>query len=378
MIRKIMAAATASLLMLVSVNCYAFSNEKLDLKIGQTITESGAYDTNDALYLKMKPICQPMGYTITSIDPKSDIRLTNGADTIRIRPADNTIEKNGHSILVLDSSTQDTLGAGCMWLDEELYMRSDILSNLFGLDVQTDETKKTITVHRILENFLTIDTKRIDFSEGLLTATIQYPVLSGPWSEQSLDNINEVLKQAANMAIAQGRQNAKELENAAATIDPSYSELLQCSTYFDYDIKYNQNGLLSVVLSNYQYAGGAHGSTIQTAYTFDLNTGCQLTLSDLMKSESGYRKVFDAQIRKEIDKRIEENLLYEFEVHPFQTLGENPDFYLTDDDIVFYFQQYEYFPYAAGIQAFPISYDSIANLLKPSFNFLYQKQNRIS
>ncbi|MFU0832716.1 MAG: DUF3298 domain-containing protein [Oscillospiraceae bacterium] len=378
MIRKILAAVTASLMMLVSVNCYALSNGPLDLKIGQTTTESGAYYTNDALYLELEPVCKLLGYTVTSTDPKAEIRLTNGSETIRIFPADNIIEANGHSIRVLDSSAEDTFGAGCMRLGGVLYMRADLLSDLFGLDVREDESENTVTVLRILRNFLTIDTERTNLTEGLLTAAIQYPVLSGPWNPQALETINGIFQQAADTALAQGRQNAKELENFASVSDSSHNSSLQCSTYFDYAVKYNQNGLLSIVLTNYQYAGGAHGSTIQTAYTFDLNTGHQLTLSDLMKSGSGYEEFFDEQVRKEIDKRVKEGSLYEFQDNPFQTLGEHPNFYLSDDGIVFYFQQYEYFPYVAGIQEFPISYESIANLLNPSYSYLYQKQNRIA
>lgn len=378
MIRKILAAATASLVTLISVNCCALSNGPLDLKTGQTATESGAYYTNDALYLEVEPVCKTLGFTVTSTDPKKDIRLTNGSDTIRIYPADNIIEKNGHSFQVLNSSPEDTLGAGCIRLGGVLYMRSDLLSDLFGLDVQTDETVDTVSVLRILENFLTIDTARTDLSEGLLTATIQYPILSGPWNPRALETINAIFKQSADTALAQGRQNAKELEDVVSEFDSSYGGSLQCSTYFNYGIKYNQNGLLSVVLTNYQYAGGAHGSTIQTAHTFDLNTGRQLTLSDLMKSGSGYEKFLDEQIRKEIDKRVNEGSLYEFQDQPFKTLGEHPNFYLSDDGIVFYFQQYEYFPYVAGIQEFTISYDSVSDFLNPSYSYLYQKQNRIA
>ncbi|XOQ43831.1 MAG: hypothetical protein ACFWTN_05165 [Clostridium sp.] len=80
----------------------------------------------------------------------------------------------------------------------------------------------------------------------------------------------------------------------------------------------------------------------------------------------------------EIDNRVEKGILYEFEDHPFKTLGEHPNFYLSNDGIVFYFQQYEYFPYVAGIQEFPISYDSISDLLNPSYSYLYQMQDQIA
>ncbi|QNK41952.1 DUF3298 domain-containing protein [Caproicibacter fermentans] len=377
MMRKTLAVFTAVLLILIPINCFAASNGAMNLKAGQTITQSGAYYNDGVLYLELEPVCRYLSYTVTPADADSDIRLTNGSDTIKIDPAGNQIVKDGHTLNVSYLSPEDTLGGGCMRLNGRLYMRSDLLSHLLGLDVQTNETQKTVTVRGIIQNVLNIETKRNDLSEGLLTATIQYPVLSGPWSAHALETMNGIFKQAADSAVDQGRKNSKELENIAAIQKASgneYGGTMQCSVYFDYDIKYSQNGLFSVVLSNYQYAGGAHGSTIQTSYAFDLNTGKQLALSDFMKKDSGYQKFFDAKVRNEIDSRVKEKIL--FENTPFQTLGDNPDFYLSGDGITFYFQQYEYFPYAAGIQEFPVPFETISQMLNPSYSRLSQKLNR--
>jgi hypothetical protein len=337
MLRKILGIAAVSLVVLISITFYISSNnnplsketnisssipldEKTDissnqpsdaktcisedqpqqLKTWQISTESEAYYANDILYLELESVCNQLGYAVSSTDPQNEIQLTNDSEIIRIYPDDNIIEQNGHSIKVSDISDQDALGAGCIRLDGVLYMRSDLLSDLFGLDIQADETGKTVTIRCIPKNSLTIDTKHIDVAEDLLTATIQYPVLSGPWDPAALENINGIFKQEADAALAQGRKNAKELTDFASQPDASYGDLPQCSTYFDYAVKYNGNGLLSVILTNYQDAGGAHGFTIQTGYTFDLNTGSQLTISDLMKSNSGYKEFLDEQIRKEI------------------------------------------------------------------------------
>jgi len=381
MIRKFLAVFTAALLFLIPTDCFAAANGSMNLKIGKTAVSSGAYVNDGILYLELEPVCRALNDQISNADSNSDILLTSLQDTIRIDPDDNRIEKNGHAFSVSDLAQQDTLGGGCLRLSGTLYMRSDLLSQLLGLDVRVDKTTGVVTVLRVIRNILTVNTSRSDLTDGLLTASIQYPVLSGPWNRSSLDAINAVLKQAADTALSQGHQNAKELQETADIRKASGvadDGLPQCAAYFNYEVKYNQNGLLSIVLSNYQYAGGAHGGTVQTAYTFDLNTGKQLSLTSLMKSGSGYQQQFDTKIKAEINAREKSGMLVEIANSPFQTLGNNPDFYLSDDGIVFYFQQYQYFPYAAGIQEFPFSYDSIARDLKPSYRFLYEKLNRIA
>ncbi len=130
-------------------------------------------------------------------------------------------------------------------------------------------------------------------------------------------------------------------------------------------VPYNQPGLISIVLDDYRYTGGAHGGDIRTAYTFDLETGRQLGLGDLMKEGSDYRSFINQRIRQEIDKMVQESGFSELAT--FEDIGDSPNFYLTDDAIVFFFQQYEYFPYAAGIPEFAIPYSDLDGMLNGDF-----------
>ena len=379
MLKKMLAAVTASLLLLVSVNCFAASNGAMELKIGKTDDPSGAYRSDGVLYLAVEPVCRAMGYTVSNTGSNKDIVLTNGSDTIRLDPANNRIEQNGHLRNVAGLTEENTLGGGCLRLSDRLYLRADLFSGLLGFQAQADRDGKAVTIRQIIQNILTIKTQRRDISESLLTARIQYPVLSGPWNSNALETINTVFEKAAEAALSQGRQNAAELQENAVIRRAAGAEsgsFLPCETNFDYEITYSQNGMLSVILPNYQDAGGAHGTTIQTAYTFDLKMGKQIALSDLMKQGSEYQKYFDAQIRSQIDARVKSGALYEMPDRPFQTIGNKPDFYLSADGIVF-FQEYEHFPYAAGIQEFPVSYRSISEKLNPPFRFLFEQKNRI-
>jgi len=147
-------------------------------------------------------------------------------------------------------------------------------------------------------------------------------------------------------------------------------ELNQYETYFDYKLKYNQNGLLSIVFTNYQYTGGAHGLAIESSHTLNLETGEEFRPKDLMESAAGYISFISDFVRKEIDTRIKAGSLMEIGDSPFETIDENQDFYMSNKAVVIYFQEYEYFPYAAGIQEFSIDYISLEKMLKQDFSFL--------
>lgn len=379
MIRKWMAAAAAALLLWSPVNCFAAQADgTAALKIGGSETASGAVVKNGKLYLALDPVCEALGYAASDASSTGPVELLNGADGIRIDPARNQMDDNGHTVDLSALTEPDTLGGGCLLSGGRIYVRSELLSQLLGLDVGTDETTGTVTARRILQNVLTVKTERTDVSEGLLTAHIQYPVLSGSGNDKFYQNINGILKEAADSALAEGRKNAGDLAGYAASA-PDYGGPIQCETDFDYRIPYNQNGLVSIVLTEYQYSGGAHGSTVQTAYTFDLKTGKALSLFDLVKSgaESECRGTVDALVRKFIDTKVYSGELMELPDLPFKTVGETPNYYLSDDGVMIYFQQYEHFPYAAGIQEFRVDYLSLAQYLDPAYASLAAKDNRI-
>jgi len=188
-----------------------------------------------------------------------------------------------------------------------------------------------------------------------LKITLKYPKISGMADQKIQNELNVLFEQKAIHAKKQGLKCAVVLSKA------EYEGTKLCESYLDYKIGYNQNGLLSVVFSDYQFAGGAHGSTLQSSYTFDLQTGEDLTLSKILDDDKNYTTYIDSMIRNEIDKKVATGDL--FELVTFKSIGKNPAFYLAEEGIVFYFQQYEYFPYAAGIQEFVIPYSVLKGMI---------------
>lgn len=199
-------------------------------------------------------------------------------------------------------------------------------------------------------------TKEEHITGDRLNMELKYPQLSGLANHQVQTELNLFFQKIAIRARVQGLKCAGSL-----TLESSGSSV-QCETYLTYKVTYNQNGLLSVVFSNYQFSGGAHGSTIQSSYTFDMQNGQELKLGDIIKTDATTIAFINWSIKEEIERRVAKNDL--FVLQPFESIGENPYFYLSEEGLVFYFQQYEYFPYAAGIQEFTIPFSALKGRLK--------------
>ena len=318
------------------------------------------------VFLPVRPLCESMGYTVTwqSQDGVKSVLVQKDGDRVLLDLTNQQIEDNGHRYYAQGTATQPAIRL----TSGTTYLYAPLFDPLFAVSTTYDASENQVSVTPAPENALSITTEKTETQEQYLKLAIQYPQISGLKDSKVQDSINAVLKQAADSAVAEGRSNAKDMAQWIA--DGYTGGVTLCETYFDYEIKYNQNGLLSVVLSDYQYSGGAHGSTIQSSYTFDLTTGKDLSLADLMTPDSGYTAFINASIRKQIDSRVKTGGLYEF-TPGFTDIGEDPPYYVSDEGLVFYFQQYEYFPYAAGIQEFTIPYADLTSMLKPAYRFFY-------
>ncbi|WP_081976179.1 DUF3298 and DUF4163 domain-containing protein [Ureibacillus manganicus] len=112
-----------------------------------------------------------------------------------------------------------------------------------------------------------------------------------------------------------------------------------------YEVKYNHDGKLSVLIYDATYSGGAHGIEPVTIYNFDTQTGDRYTLKDIISNESKF-----ASLTAYVKKYIKENqdLFFDEEMIGDFAVNDQTQFYFTDSGIDLLFQQYEIAPYAAG------------------------------
>jgi hypothetical protein len=127
-----------------------------------------------------------------------------------------------------------------------------------------------------------------------------------------------------------------------------------------YEIKTNERGLLSLILSNYAYSHPmAHGFTTAKSLTFDVTTGKLYSLQDLFKPGSSYAVLLAGRAAEQIKQRDLPLLGGAPTVKPDQ------DYYLADKALVIYYPLYEITPYYVGFPMFPISVYELLPLAAP-------------
>lgn len=130
----------------------------------------------------------------------------------------------------------------------------------------------------------------------------------------------------------------------------------QFEAVLNYTITYNRCNYLSMYRDSYEYTGGAHGSTLRQSDTFDTTNGRTFCLSDFFSDCPDYREYIIKQIIKQADENMRENPYIYFDNYK-ELIRENfnpESFYLTNEGIVIYFQQYEIAPYSTGIVEFTV------------------------
>ncbi len=170
---------------------------------------------------------------------------------------------------------------------------------------------------------------------------IRYPVVIGLADKKIETKINnEIIKTVNYLLLQQGY-----LQNPNVEIMGSY------------EIKTNERNILSLILISYGYSGGAHGFTIIKGLTFDMVTGKLVTLKNLFKESSPYKKELSEIIQQQIKERDM------FILGGFNEILPEQDYYIADKSLVIFFQLYQLSPYAQGFPSFPISLYRIRDIV---------------
>lgn len=122
-----------------------------------------------------------------------------------------------------------------------------------------------------------------------------------------------------------------------------------------FTITYNQDCILSLYTDKYEYAGGAHGSTVRTSETWDVNLGTQIPLYTLFPYNDQYRKKINELIIQQIQNQMayQQNFFSDY-VQRVHNSFYPQNYYLSPGFVTIYFQQYDIAPYSTGIPEFSI------------------------
>ena len=126
--------------------------------------------------------------------------------------------------------------------------------------------------------------------EGIL----DYPQVINLKNKSAQDKINATLKQYIQTAYngylnnkAEEKERRQDYFNKNGHEVPKEEEYRYTYEYtVSYEVKFNENNLLSIVMNDDMYTGGAHGTTIVTSYNFNILTGQQLFVGDIAKNQT--------------------------------------------------------------------------------------------
>ena len=209
--------------------------------------------------------------------------------------------------------------------------------------VQAQETKP-------ISQEITITDLVIKEDHKALKVDMVFPLVQGVKDKQVEEKINQTIqKDVLNFKEMLKTESEKYLQGAKE--EGWEIRKYEASAY--YIVHYQKDDLLSLSVFYYRYTLGAHGHTLQRAYNFNLESGEEILLGDILKGKRDYVDIINQEIKREIELNPQE---YFSEWSVFQSISEEQPFYLIEDGIVVYFGLYEIAPYASGIRYFKIPY----------------------
>lgn len=144
------------------------------------------------------------------------------------------------------------------------------------------------------------------------------------------------------------------------------------SNYLNMGIARHDDHILSILVVNSAYSGGAHPITLQTSFNLDMKTKECLKLEDIVE-ESAIDEMHELLISglKKDFSNLGGEILYDDYMDIVQNSMEYGNltqyWYFNHNGIVIYYNQYEIAPYAAGIIKVEIPYRELKGILKEEY-----------
>lgn len=189
--------------------------------------------------------------------------------------------------------------------------------------------------------------------------SVDYPVLSGGKPE-AVKIINDSLTTYAKYCIYNNQQLSLATAVDSSGISMYAGMVEQSQPDMEYAMSYSnelkcvnllQNSrYYSVAYSYYSFMGGAHGNYGNSLYTFDLNTGRQIQLTEIVADTNALRPLLEKAF---VESKKEEGQpappLSDLLFPEFQKLPMPIEFAVTPEGLRFVYNTYEVAAYAFGM-----------------------------
>lgn len=117
--------------------------------------------------------------------------------------------------------------------------------------------------------------------------------------------------------------------------------------------------IASYTYEEYFYEGGAHGSTVETALNFDLESGKVITEAEFFKPgyEEKLAEALTAHLREAVPDQESYDTMFTHEIKP------NGNFNVSEQGVTYIYNQYEIAPYSMGAIHVSVPWDEIRDLI---------------
>jgi len=261
----------------------------------------------------------------------------------------------------------------------KLYFFSIILGSTIFFSCKNDSADQSAKTEVIESKPLTFETKTFERKGGeckeeyakCIIIKLNYPV-ANEGIEQSRNAINQFVNSMLLEAIIPDPdKEVKDFNTASEQLIKSYEEQLKEIPDYEMGWAIEVDGSAEIIdnhavitLPVYSNMGGAHPNHHVTIANFDLKTGNELKLLDIVNDTKAFRELAQKRF---IEARISDYDLGEVNIDDF-FFGEGfqlpENFAIKKDGIYFYYNPYEAAPYALGTTEFTISFKDLKGIVK--------------
>ena len=192
----------------------------------------------------------------------------------------------------------------------------------------------------------------------ILKYKIEYPIITHSHYKYGCEVFNRYNRDRA-IALKMYCEN-ELLQEAKELYEYNLENGYPIMTYeiiLNYDITHNNGNIISLYTDQYMYTGGAHGNTIRKSQNWDLQIGKMIPLQYWYRNNPYYA----INIIKEINNQIEEqissgtnNTYFDEYCKLVLETFRLENYYIMDNKIIIFFQQYDIAPYSSGIVTFEV------------------------
>jgi len=181
---------------------------------------------------------------------------------------------------------------------------------------------------------ITVENEEIVYSNEYVSVSINKPIVRLP---------NKEIEGIINSKIS---KKVSEFENYIVDVSKKDNmqykkdglEVKQYVVNINNTVNYNKDNILSLTLHFYSYTGGAHGSSVDVSYNFDLNTGNTFFIEDVFTNDVDGLEIVNSAIMKQVNKRrldpFDSHQLYSSNlIAPFKGINYDQKFFLSPNGI---------------------------------------------